>query len=396
MTETRNTCCKCTTDVSIDERHLGCLVEVLVVHVVDQVQSLHINRSQPVHHVHKARHELFVSKYIALYGTEFRTTLLTGLGINTTRNSIGQALGQVGTSTEELHLLTGLCGRHTAADAIIVTPYRAHYIVIFVLDRTCLHRNQRSIVLEALRQTRTVQYSQVRLWRRTHILQCVKETEVVLGNHRTAILANTTHLKCSPYRVTREELVIRRNTGELHHTELHHQMVDQLLRISLSKSSLLEIALEVDVEEGRDTTYRHSSTILGLHSTEVAEIEPLHSLTCILSRLADIKTIAGSHLLQALESLDLHRNFLTKTNHLVDHLMVTHVGKIVLLLLNQEVDTIKSHTTIVTYDTATAVCIRQTSKNMIVANELHLGSVSIEDTIIVSLAIFVEDLVQFL
>ncbi len=79
-------------------------------------------------------------------------------------NSVGQALSQVGTCTEELHLLTGLCSRYTAADAIVVTPNWAHYVVVLVLDRTCLDRNQRSVVLECLWQARAIEYSQVRLW----------------------------------------------------------------------------------------------------------------------------------------------------------------------------------------------------------------------------------------
>ena len=164
MAETSDTCSESTTNICIDERQLCCLVEVLIVHVVDEVQCLHINASQPVHHIHETWHELLVSQYITLNGAILRTALIACLCVNTARNSVGQALSQVGTCTEELHLLTRLCSRYTAADAIVVTPNWAHYVIVLILDRACLYRNQRSVVLECLWQARAIEYSEVWLW----------------------------------------------------------------------------------------------------------------------------------------------------------------------------------------------------------------------------------------
>ena len=79
MAETSDTCSESATNISIDERQLCCLVEVLIVHVVDEVQCLHINASQPVHHIHETWHELLVCQYITLYGTILRTALLACL-----------------------------------------------------------------------------------------------------------------------------------------------------------------------------------------------------------------------------------------------------------------------------------------------------------------------------
>ena len=43
MRETGNTCCEGTAHVGIDECQLGSLIEVLVVHIVNQVQRVHID-----------------------------------------------------------------------------------------------------------------------------------------------------------------------------------------------------------------------------------------------------------------------------------------------------------------------------------------------------------------
>src|SRR5574344_1073396 len=170
MTESGNTCSKSTTYICIDECHLGCLIEVLIVHIVNQVQCLDIYRSQPLHHIHEFRHEFIVSHHITLDWLISRTTLFTGLGIHTTVDGIQQALGEIGTRTEELHLLTCLRSTHTAADGVIISPYRAHHIIILILDGTGSDRYHRCIALESLRQTTAVKYSEVRFGRRTHIL----------------------------------------------------------------------------------------------------------------------------------------------------------------------------------------------------------------------------------
>ena len=122
----------------------------------------------------------------------------------------------------------------------------------------------------------------------------------------------------------------------------------------------------------------------------------MNSLASVLSWLADIVAIQLSHLLQALERLDLHSNLFTKTDYFVDHLTVAHVSEVVLLLLDEEVDTIEGYTTVVTHDTSTTVSIRKTGKNVVMANELHLWSISIEYAIIMSFAILVEDFVELL
>ena len=116
------------------ERHLKCLVIVLVVHVVDDMQSIGIGAGQPTHHLLKLLHHHIVVQHIVGDGCISGSYLVTAALIATTVDGIEQALGQVGTSAEELHLLTYLHRRYAASDAVVVTVIHTHEVVILVLD----------------------------------------------------------------------------------------------------------------------------------------------------------------------------------------------------------------------------------------------------------------------
>ena len=112
----------------------------------------------------------------------------------------------------------------------------------------------------------------------------MQEAIVVLGNHRAAILTKTCNLERCPYGVAAEELVVGWYTCELHHAEFHYQMVYQLLCLLLSQSSSLDVTVYIYIKECRHASYRHGGSVLCLHSSQIAEIEPLHSLARIGSR----------------------------------------------------------------------------------------------------------------
>ncbi len=106
----------------------------------------------------------------------------------------------------------------------------------------------------------------------------------VLRYHVSAVHADTCHLEGYPYGVAREQLVVGRNTGKLDHAELEHEVVDKLLSLFLGQGALLKVALNVDVEEGRDPAYAHCGAVLGLYRGEVAEVEPLNRFSRVLRR----------------------------------------------------------------------------------------------------------------
>ena len=142
------------THIGVDQCQLSGLVEVFVVHVVDHIQRVHIHASQPLHHIHEARHKLVVLHHVALDRTESRAALLACLGVYTATDSVRKTLSQVSSRAEELHLLARLRGRHTAADRVIVAPDRPHHVVVFVLDGAGRHRDLRCVTLETFWQTR--------------------------------------------------------------------------------------------------------------------------------------------------------------------------------------------------------------------------------------------------
>ena len=50
--------------VRVDQGHLGCLIVVFVVHVLDEVQDIHVESGQPVHHLIEAMQDLIVVKHV--------------------------------------------------------------------------------------------------------------------------------------------------------------------------------------------------------------------------------------------------------------------------------------------------------------------------------------------
>ena len=128
----------------------------------------------------------------------------------------------------------------------------------------------------------------------------MEETEVCLCDHVASILSETCNLKSRPNRVTGEELVVGRDSRELHHTEFHGHMVDQFLSLGLGESSLFQITVYININKGGDTSNAHRSAVLGLDCCEVAEVQPLDCLFCVCRWAGDIVAVDLCHLLHAL------------------------------------------------------------------------------------------------
>ena len=363
-------------------------------HVLNQVQNVYVDACEPVHHTIVLRHHLIIIEVLGSDRTVLRTYLLLALLIDTAVDCVEKALCKVCTSAEELHLLTGLCCRYAAADGVVVAPYRTHDIIVLVLDGGSANRNLCSVLLEVLRKSLRVKNRKVWLWSRAHVLEGVQETVVTLRNHGSAILAHTTDLKGSPNRVTGEELVVGRDTCELDHTKLHNEVVDELLCLLLGKCTFLKITLDIDIKECRYTTNGHRSTVLGLDRCEVTEVEPLNGFLRVLCRYGNVITVALCHLLHLLEGTHLIGDLLSLTDDVIGHGSVTGVGIISHLLLDQEIDTVERHSSVVADDTTTAVGIWKTSENLVMTSLHHLRCVRIENALVVGLVVLGEDLVK--
>ena len=85
---TCDTCSTCTFYIAIVKRHLESLVVVLVVHVVDDLQSIDVSLCQPTHHLLKFRHEFLICEVIASDRSKTRSDLFARHLIATTIDSI--------------------------------------------------------------------------------------------------------------------------------------------------------------------------------------------------------------------------------------------------------------------------------------------------------------------
>ena len=160
--------------------------------------------SQPVHHFIIFCNYFIIVKIFRSDRLIVWSYLLFCLLINTAVDRIKKAFCKVCTSAEELHLFTCLCSRYTAADAVVIAPYRTHNIIVLILDGTCCNRDVSCIFLEVLRQSWRIKYCKVWFRSRSHIFQCVQETIVVLCYHGTSVLSHTCYFQSCPYRVTGE------------------------------------------------------------------------------------------------------------------------------------------------------------------------------------------------
>ena len=319
--------------------------------------------------------------------------------VHTAVDCVQHGLSQVRTGTEELHLLTNDHWRYAACDRVVVgVEVWTHQVVVFVLQGRSIDRYFRCITLEAFWQSFRPQDGHVWLWRWTHGVQGVQETEAVLGNQGTTVQTHTGQGFGCPDWVAREQGIVFWSTQETYHTQFHNEMVNHFLRFLFSDQTGLQVTLNEDVQESRGTTQRHCRAVLRLNCSQVAEVSPLNRFFSVLSRTGDVETVLSSHLFDLAQSAVLFCDFFTQLD---GHFQIFAVFQTRLqgtelceLVRHQEVDTVQRDTTVVTDDTATAVGIRQTSQNARLTATQDVRSINVEHALVVSLTVFGEDLLN--
>ena len=142
-------------------------------HIVNQIEDIHINARQPVQHLIVFMHDFLI---IEVFGCDrrIRRTNLHRASVfgsvflvSASVDGIEKAFGKIGTGAE----LACLGGGDAAADAVVVPPDRTHDIVVFILDRGCVDGDFGSIFLKCLWQAGRVKDGQVWFWGRSHIFQ---------------------------------------------------------------------------------------------------------------------------------------------------------------------------------------------------------------------------------
>ena len=382
------------------QSHLESFVAVLIVHVVDAVQRVNIQVCQPTHHIFVLIHYIIIIEVIAFNRSILRAYLivLASLCINsfvlTAIDCIQQALCEVCSCTEELHVLTNSHGRYAASDCIVIAVSNSHQVIVFILERRSVDGELCTVSLERSRQTLRPQNGQVRFWSSAQVFQGVQVTEAGLCNHGSAVNTHTADGFGNPLRVAGEQCIVFRCSCELYHTQLHDEVVDKFLSLFFCQDALLHISFNININESRSTAKAHCSTVLILNSTQITEVQPLDSFLSVGSRLGNIESIPLSHSLQSLQSLYLFCEFFSQTDDFFCHGTASNC-LLMFLVFDQLVNTIQCNSTIVTDDTATTVSIRQTGDDCIVSCRTHFRCVNIEYAFVMSLPVMLKDVADF-
>ena len=125
-----------------------------------------------------------------------------------------------------------------------------------------------------------------------------------------------------------------------------------------------EVALEIDVEEGRDAAERHGRAILFLHSGEVAEVEPLHGFLGGARRPGDVEAVLGGHLLELAERADLLAQLFAVADDLVGRPLAVERRLLGLLALDQPVDAVERDPAVIADDPAAAVSVGKAGQDV--------------------------------
>ena len=154
----------------------------------------------------------------------------------------------------------------------------------------------------------------------------------------------------------------------------------------------VEVALEVDVEEGRAAAERHRRAVLLLHRGEVAEVEPLHGFARGPRRARDVEAVARGHLLQFLQRADLLGQLLAVADDLLGGRLGIERQLLLLLALDQPVDAVERHAPVVADDAAAAVGVGQPGEDVRAAARADVGGVGVEHALVVRLPVLGERL----
>ena len=382
-------------DVGVDKSHLSGLIVILVVHVLDEVEGIDVDAGEPIHHEVKFVKDFVVIEIFSGNRGVFRSDLLEGFLVLAAVYRVKEALCEVGPSAEELHFFASLSRGDAAADGIIIGPDRAHDIVVLILDGRSRDGNLGRVLFEVFGQAGAPKNGEVRLGGGTHVLEGVEEAVIGLGHHAPAVLSHASDFQGRPDGVAREEGVIGRNTGEFDHAELHDEVVYELLSAFLSEDAGSEVAVDIDIKEGRDTANAHGGAVLGLDGSEIAEVEPLDSFFGVISGLGDVEAIGGGHFLHAMERANLLRELFAEADDVISHRAVAAIGFVFFFPSDELVDAVKSNAAIVADDSAAAIGVGKTGEDLVVAALHHLRGVGIEDAVVVGLLVEMEGFMDF-
>ena len=164
-------------------------------------------------------------------------------------------------------------------------------------------------------------------------------------------------------------------------------MIDQLLCLFLSDGSIFQISLNINIKESGYTANTHSCSVLGLYSCQISKIQPLNCFFCSFCRFGNIVSIDFSHLLHLSKCLILSADLFSLTDHIIGHGSISAVCKVFRLLLHQKINSVQSHTAIITYNTASSISIRKSGKDVAVTCSFHFWCINVKNALVMSFSV---------
>ncbi len=251
---------------------------------------------------------------------------------------------------------------------------------------------QQAILLEPQRQGGAPEHGQVRLGGGPQVVQGLQEAEARLGHQRAPVVAHAADRLGDPRRVPREQRVVLRRAQEAHHAQLDDEVVDELLGLLLGEHPSLEVALEVDVEEGRDPAQAHGRAVLLLDRAEVGHVQPLDGFMRGHRGPAQVQAVHVAELDELGQRADLLVELLPVPDYRLGGQPVVQGGQLGPLGLGQPVDAVERDAAVVTDDPAPAVGVRQAGHDVAGARGADRRGVGVEHALVVRLAVLGEDL----
>ncbi len=381
-------------NVAIVQRHLQALVEVLVVHVVDTVHCMHVGAGQPLHGVVELLHDVVVVEEIAGNRQCLGGDLIAGYLIAAAIDRIEQRLGEIDAGAEELHLLAEPHGRDATGDSVVVAPERSHQIVVLVLQRGRVFADLNAVALKGGRHVVRPENRDVRFGRWTEIVERVQHSIAALGHQSASIQIHSADAFGCPIGIAAEQRIIVRRAKESDDAELLHQLVPELLSPRFVQNAVLEIAFDVDVQEGGDAADRHRRAVSFLDRAEICEVGPLERFLRVRGGLCYVMTVELCHRGKIFEGTHLLRQFFALPNDFVGRPHVVDLGSFFALDFEQPIDPVKRHSPVVADDTSAPVGIRKAGDDPGPSGAHDFRGVGVEHAVIVGLAVFREGLVH--
>ena len=382
--------------IGVDECHLGLLVVVLVVHVVDDVHGLVVDAGDLLEHHLVVAHHLLEAQRTLRQRRNALDHQRAGVLAATFVNGQQQGLGQVGAGAEELDLAADVLERDAAGDAVVVrVAHFAHQVVVLVLDRAGVGRNLGAEVLESLRQLGAPENREVRFGRRTEVVERLQEAERGLRHLRATVVEASADGLGHPRRVAGEDVVVGLHAQVAHHAQLNDELVDQLLGERLVDRPVREVVFDEDVEERRYVAQRHGGSVLLLDGGQIGHVDPLHGLLRRMRRAAEVQSVVFAHRADVLQGLDLLGDLFAQADAGVGH-RAGEVAEVLLLGLDQAVGSVEGQTAVVADDAAAGVVVGKTRQEAQRAERADLLGVDVEHAVVVRLAVVGEDVLHLL